>query len=61
MPASIRIRAKESKVGEGVPESRLGETVVALSFFGGYSEQVCVPATQAFPLPDGVSLEAAAA
>ena len=48
-------------VGEGVPESRLGETVAALCYFGGYSEQVCVPASQAFPLPDGVSLDAAAA
>ena len=48
-------------VGEGVPPSRIGERVAALSQFGGYSELVCVPAAQAFPLPDGVSLEAAAA
>jgi synaptic vesicle membrane protein VAT-1 len=48
-------------VGKGVPTTRLGERVAALCNFGGYSEQVCVPAVQAFPLPDGVTLEAAAA
>ncbi len=48
-------------VGEGVPDSRLGERVVAICNFGGYSEQVCVPGDLAFPLPDGVGDEAAAA
>jgi NADPH:quinone reductase-like Zn-dependent oxidoreductase len=48
-------------VGEGVPAARLGEAVAALCRFGGYSEQVCVPASQAFPLPEGVSLEQGAA
>jgi NADPH:quinone reductase-like Zn-dependent oxidoreductase len=48
-------------VGEGVPASRVGERVAALCAFGGYSEQVCVPAARAFPLPDDVSLESAAA
>ena len=48
-------------VGEGVPASRVGEPVVALCNFGAYAEQVCVPAAQAFALPDGVTLEAAAA
>ena len=48
-------------VGEGVPETRLGERVVALCDFGGSSEQVCLPAGRVFPVPDGVSLEAAAA
>lgn len=48
-------------VGEDVPPSRIGERVVALCNFGGYSEMVCVPAGQAFPLPDAVGFEAAAA
>lgn len=48
-------------VGEGVPGSRVGERVTAITNFGGYTEQLCVPAQQAFPLPDAVSLEAAAA
>ncbi len=48
-------------VGQDVPITRVGETVTALRAFGCYAEQVCVPAGQAFPLPDGVGLEAAAA
>ena len=48
-------------VGEGVPADRIGERVVALSRFGGYSEQVCAPAAQAYPLPPSVGFEAAAA
>ncbi len=48
-------------VGEGVPESRIGEPVVALCRFGAYSELVCVPAAQAFPLAEGIDLAAAAA
>jgi NADPH:quinone reductase-like Zn-dependent oxidoreductase len=48
-------------VGEGVGPERVGERVLALCRFGGYSAQVCVPQGQAFPVPEGVSLEAAAA
>jgi len=48
-------------VGEGVPPARVGERVAAITNFGGYTEYLCVPALQAFPLPDAVSLEAAAA
>ncbi|MBD3221040.1 zinc-binding dehydrogenase [bacterium] len=48
-------------VGDGVPDARIGERVAAVCDFGGYRDEVCVPAIQAYPLPDGVSLEAAAA
>ncbi|MEZ4387847.1 MAG: zinc-binding dehydrogenase [Candidatus Krumholzibacteriia bacterium] len=48
-------------VGDDVPASRVGERVAAICNFGGYRGQVCVPAAQAFPLPDAVGLEAAAA
>jgi NADPH:quinone reductase-like Zn-dependent oxidoreductase len=48
-------------VGDGVDPGRVGQRVTALCRFGGYSEQVCVPAAQAFTLPAGASLEAAAA
>jgi synaptic vesicle membrane protein VAT-1 len=48
-------------VGAGVDAARVGERVAALCRFGGYAEQVCVPATHAFGLPPGVSDEAAAA
>jgi NADPH2:quinone reductase len=50
------------QVGEGVPESRLGERVWcfgAQSYrpFGTAAEYVVVPAAQAVRLPDGVSFE----
>jgi len=48
-------------VGEGVAVTRIGERVTALCNFGACAEMVCVPATQAFPLPDGADLELAAA
>jgi NADPH:quinone reductase-like Zn-dependent oxidoreductase len=48
-------------VGSGVPEARLGEEVVALCDFGGYSELVCVPAEMAMPRPAGSSPEEVAA
>ncbi len=48
-------------VGEGVDAALAGRPVVAMCNFGGYSEQVCVPAALAWPLPDGVDLRAAAA
>ena len=47
-------------VGDGVTRS-IGEKVLALTRFGGYSDKVCVPAAQAFPLPEGMSYEEGAA
>jgi NADPH:quinone reductase-like Zn-dependent oxidoreductase len=49
------------EVGQGVTELFPGTRVGAVTRFGGYSDQVVVPVTQAFPLPDKVSLETAAA
>lgn len=48
-------------VGAGVDESRLGEAVLVLTRFGGYSEQLCVPAAQAIPRPASMTVEQAAA
>jgi synaptic vesicle membrane protein VAT-1 len=48
-------------VGEGVVAPRPGDRVVAGTRFGGHSDVVVVPASQAVPVPDGMSLEAAAA
>lgn len=47
-------------VGDGVMRS-IGEKVLALTRFGGYSDMVCVPADQAVPLPDGMPYEEGAA
>ncbi len=56
------------KVGAGMPAphaagqaSRLGERVLALVNFGAYAERAVVPAAQAIPIPQAMSLEDAAA
>lgn len=48
-------------VGPGVEGWQPGDAVCALLSGGGYAERVNVPATQLLPVPDGVSLTAAAA
>src|SRR5712691_5043729 len=47
-------------VGEGVTRV-VGERVLALTRFGGYSDVVCVAAAQAVPLSEGLSYEQGAA
>jgi len=49
------------KVGAGVAASRVGERVLALTHFGAYAERAVVPAAQAIPIPQAMSLEEAAA
>ena len=48
-------------VGEGVDSARVGEPVVAMTQFGGYSEQVVVDTLQAVRRPEGMSAVQAAA
>ncbi|MFZ5478610.1 MAG: zinc-binding dehydrogenase [Myxococcota bacterium] len=48
-------------VGEGVDAARVGEPVVAMVRFGGYSSSVCVPAAQAIRRPAGLDARTAAA
>ena len=48
-------------VGEGVARYKAGDAVCALLSGGGYAEQVCVPAGQALPVPEGLSFDQAAA
>ncbi len=48
-------------VGRNVDPDLVGRRVVAMCRFGGYSEQVCVPADLAYAIPSGVDLHAAAA
>lgn len=47
-------------VGAGVSPGRVGERVVAMTRFGGYSAAVCLPSDRAVALPDGVDLRVAA-
>lgn len=48
-------------VGEGVELDRVGQSVLALTRFGGYSDVVCVPQGQVFQRPDSMSAETGAA
>jgi NADPH:quinone reductase-like Zn-dependent oxidoreductase len=48
-------------VGAGVPETMLGERVLALCRFGGYASTVVLPLEQVVPLDDTLSLVDAAA
>jgi NADPH:quinone reductase-like Zn-dependent oxidoreductase len=49
------------EVGAGVGDVHVGDTVLALTRFGGYAEIVAVPAAQVVRVPDGMSVEEAAA
>lgn len=48
-------------IGEEVATFRVGQPVVALTRFGGYSEKVKVPVAQVFAKPPALSFEAASA
>jgi putative PIG3 family NAD(P)H quinone oxidoreductase len=48
-------------LGDGVKGWSVGDEVCALLSGGGYAEYVCVPVGQLLPVPEGVSLEDAAA
>lgn len=50
-----------SAVGAGVSGHSVGERVCALLAGGGYAEKVAVPAGQLLPIPQGLSLQEAAA
>ena len=47
--------------GEGVADPAPGTRVLALTRFGGHAEAVCVPARQAFAMPDAMTFEEGAA
>ncbi len=47
-------------LGDGVDGLTVGQRVLALTRFGGYSDVVVVPAAQVAPIPDSLSFEKAA-
>ncbi|MFE6924520.1 NAD(P)H-quinone oxidoreductase [Nocardia sp. NPDC057663] len=57
----LEVSGVVAAVGPGVEGWQPGDAVCALLSGGGYAERVNVPATQLLPVPDGVSLTAAAA
>lgn len=56
LPAVVgyEVAGTVAAAGAGVDPARLGEPVVALTRFGGYSSRVCVPAENAFRRPAGL-------
>ncbi len=48
-------------VGADVDRGLIGKRVVVLARFGAHADQVCVPRAYAFPIPDEMSFEEAAA
>jgi putative PIG3 family NAD(P)H quinone oxidoreductase len=56
----LEVSGHVAALGEGVGGWQVGQPVCALVNGGGYAQQCTVPATQALPVPAGVSLEHAA-
>ena len=48
-----------SAIGEGVEGLEIGQRVLAMTGFGGYSQSVEIEAGRAIPLPDSMSFDAA--
>jgi synaptic vesicle membrane protein VAT-1 len=63
LPAVVgyEVAGTVDRVGAGVTGIREGDRVGSTTRFGGYSELVCVPAPQAYLLPEWLSFEKAAA
>lgn len=55
------VSGEVAALGQGVTQFVVGQRVVALTRFGGYSSHVAVPEAQVFPLPAGLTLERGAA
>jgi nucleoid DNA-binding protein len=47
-------------VGQGVDSSKIGDPVLALTRFNGYSDKVCVSEKAVFPIPESLDFEKAA-
>jgi synaptic vesicle membrane protein VAT-1 len=56
----FEVAGEVDQVGPGVTRFAIGDRVFALTRFGGYTSSLAVPADQAFSIPDGWSMEAAA-
>jgi len=63
LPAVVgyEVAGTVASVGKGVERFHVGDRVVALCRFGGYSERIALPEAQLFPLPENLSFEEGAA
>ena len=50
-----------TSIGEGVDDFEIGDRVLAMTGFGGYSEKVSIPSARVFKLPDSITFDQAAA
>lgn len=57
----FEVAGRVDALGEGVDAALFGQDVIGLTRFGGYSEQVCIPAGHALPRPATMSAEQGAA
>jgi putative PIG3 family NAD(P)H quinone oxidoreductase len=57
----LEVSGTISATGPGVADHRVGERVCALLAGGGYAQRVAVPVGQLLPVPNGVTLQDAAA
>jgi putative PIG3 family NAD(P)H quinone oxidoreductase len=57
----LEIAGEVVAVGSNVSRYKVGDRICALTNGSGYSEYCTVPATQALPVPEGMSMESAAA
>jgi NADPH:quinone reductase-like Zn-dependent oxidoreductase len=48
-------------LGEGVSDVAIGDRVMAMPYFGGYTDTLIVPAGQVIPMPDAMTFEQGAA
>ena len=56
----LEVSGTIAAVGTGVTQSKVGDSVCALTPGGGYAEYCLAPAAHCLPLPDGMDLEHAA-
>ncbi|CAN5357658.1 medium chain dehydrogenase/reductase family protein [soil metagenome] len=49
------------EVGEGVTDVKIGDRVMAMPYFGGYTDTLVVPEGQVIPMPEKMSFEQGAA
>ncbi|MBA3499499.1 MAG: alcohol dehydrogenase catalytic domain-containing protein [Deltaproteobacteria bacterium] len=55
------VSGKVTSVGKNVTDVKVGDAVVAGTYFGGYASHVTIPARQVFRLPTSIDLAAGAA
>ena len=57
----FEVAGRVAALGQGVTDLAVGDEVLAVTLFGGYASELVVPRDQVFAVPQGVTLEEAAA